>query len=229
MKIERIPGDGWLALLGGGEFSFGETEEADRAWLEHTAEGRVGFVPTASGSADYGRHFAEYLGEAFDRRAETVPIYRGRDTRRGKNLERLKSAAAIYLGGGVADRLLETLRETPAAEALHEGFTSGVTVVAIAAGAQALGQAARGLLGAEVLAGLGWLPGGAVETNFDPAHDRRLRRLMELPGVRWGLGLPSGSAVLLGPGGEVEVVGLVFGLDDAEGDLITLGDQSDDS
>ena len=26
--------NGWLALLGGGEFTFGETEEADRVWLE---------------------------------------------------------------------------------------------------------------------------------------------------------------------------------------------------
>ena len=41
---------GWLALLGGGEFTFGETEEADRAWLERCPAGPIGFLPAASGS-----------------------------------------------------------------------------------------------------------------------------------------------------------------------------------
>ena len=58
---------GWLALLGGGEFSFGETEEADQAWIEHTPPGPVGVIPAASGSNDYPRHFAAYLKEEFAR------------------------------------------------------------------------------------------------------------------------------------------------------------------
>lgn len=226
MKIERISGAGWLALLGGGELTFGETEEADRAWLAHTPEGTVGFLPTASGSDDYGRHFAAYLEEVFGRHAETIPVYRGRDVRRPRSLERIAGAAALYLGGGVADRLVEVLRGTPVAEALAARLASGGTVVAIAAAAQALGQVVRGLLGAEVLTGLEWLAGGAIETNFDPGHDRRLRKLMARPEVRWGLGIPAGSAVLLGPGGEVEVVGMAFGLESAEGELIALGGEN---
>jgi hypothetical protein len=35
---------GWLALLGGGEFSFGETLAADRAWLAKAAPGPIGFL-----------------------------------------------------------------------------------------------------------------------------------------------------------------------------------------
>jgi hypothetical protein len=42
---------------------------------------------------------------------------------------------------------------------------------------------------------------------------------MEWPGVEWGLGLPAGSAVLLGPEGEVKTIGMSFILTDAEGDL----------
>lgn len=61
--FERVEGDGWLALIGGGEFSFGETLAADQAWLAKTAPGPVGFLPTASGSADYPRHFTDYLDE----------------------------------------------------------------------------------------------------------------------------------------------------------------------
>ena len=46
-RSNRLDGDGWLALLGGGEFSFGETEEADAAWLAKAPEGPIGFLPAA--------------------------------------------------------------------------------------------------------------------------------------------------------------------------------------
>ena len=218
--IERISGSGWLALLGGGEFSFGETEEADRAWLAKTPPGPVGFLPAASDSQDYGRHFATYLGEVFGRQVETIPVYRRRDALRGKNAERIAAAAAVYLGGGVTDHLLDALPGTPAEEALRGKLGSGGVVVAIAAAAQAAGRAARSLLSpGTLLDGLGWLPDAAVEPNFDPGHDRRLRQLMKAPGVRRGLGIPAGSAVLLGPDGAVEQVGALFTLGDADDDL----------
>lgn len=218
MPLRRIAGKGWLVLVGGGEFSFGETLEADRAWVERAPEGPVGFLPTASGSTDYGEHFAAYLSESFGRQVETVPVYRPRDARRGKNLERIGRCAAAYLGGGVTDHLLETLSGSPAAEALGARLAAGGVVTAIAAAAQACGMLARSLFGGESIPGLGWLPGGVVEPNFNPAHDRRLRQLMAEPGIEWGLGLPAGSAVLLGPDGLVERVGTSFLLEDAEGD-----------
>jgi cyanophycinase-like exopeptidase len=217
--FERCPGEGWLALLGGGEFSFGQTLAADRAWLARCGPGVVGFVPAASGSNDYPRHFAAYLMQTFGREVETVPIYRARDARRGRNAERLREVAAVYLGGGVTDHLVETLAGSPAAEALAGRLAGGGMVVAIAAAAQAAGAAARSIAPGQTLPGFGWLPAGVVEPNFDPAHDRRLRRLLQLPGVRWGLGLPSGSAVLLGPRDACEVVGTVFRLAGPDADL----------
>lgn len=219
MRLSRIPGAGWIVLIGGGEFSFGETEAVDRAWLEKAPEGAIGFLPAASGSTEYGGHFATYMKEAFDREVETIPVYRARDARRGKNSERIAAAAAVYLGGGVPEHLLDALRETPALSALEEKLTGGGAVVAIAAAAQSLGEVARGLLGAGMLPGLGWLPGGVVEPNFDPAHDRRLRQMLESPGADWGLGLPAGSALLLGPEGEAEIVGTIFAMAGAAGDL----------
>ena len=206
-------------MIGGGEFSFGETATADEAWLDKTPPGAIGFLPAASGSTDYGTHFATYLKESFDRDAETVPIYRPRDARRVKNSRRVASASAIYIGGGVSDHLLEALRETPALEALGEKLAAGGCIVAIAAAAQALGQVSRRLVGGGKAAGLGWLPGGVVEPNFHPSHDRRLRELLAHPESRWGLGLPAGSAVLLGPAGEIEIIGTVFCMTAADGDL----------
>jgi cyanophycinase-like exopeptidase len=175
-------------------------------------------VPTASGSVDYGIHFTSYLEEYFEREVEVIPIYRERDARRARNLERLRSAAAVYLGAGVADTFLDTWAGSSAAEAIEERLAEGGLVVAIAAAAQALGQAARSLTGGEMLAGLGWLDGAAVETNFSPAHDRRARSLAAVSGVHRVVGLPPGSALLVGPGGAREVVGTIFELEDPEGE-----------
>ena len=222
MTIRRLPGSGWLVLLGGGEFSFGETLEADRAWIGKAPPGPVGFLPAASASADYGRHFATYIGQSFQREVRVIPIYRHRDARRAKNLRRIEETAAIYLGGGVSDQLVDTLAESPAAESLAQKLAAGGVVVAIAAAAQALGLYARSIDGGRTVPGLGWLPGGVVEPNFHPAHDRRLRQLLEAPGVEWGLGLPAGAAVLLGPEGAIERVGTSMVLEDAGGDLRVL-------
>ncbi|HEX9670241.1 MAG TPA: Type 1 glutamine amidotransferase-like domain-containing protein [Thermoanaerobaculia bacterium] len=217
--IRRLEGAGWLALLGGGEFSFGETLDADRAWLAKAPPGPIGFVPAASGSADYGVHLAEYFEGSFGRAVETIPIYRPRDARRGRNAERIAAVAAVYLGGGVTDHLLEALAGSPAAEALAGKLRDGGVVAAIAAAAQCAGRVARSIFGGGTVPGLGWLPDAAVEPNFDPGHDRRLRKLMAAPGVEVGLGIPAGAALLLGPEGAVEVAGTAFRLRGADGDL----------
>lgn len=223
MALERLPGKGWLALIGGGEFSFGETLEADRAWLERSGQGAIGFLPTASGSADYGSNFSRYLAESFSREVEIIPVYRQRDARREKNRQRIIAAPAVYLGGGLADQMLETLCGSPAAEGLEQLIDNGGVVVAIAAAAQALGSVVRGLEG-KLLTGMGWLLGGVVETNFDPAHDRRFRRLLQHPDVSWGVGIPSGAALLLGPEREIEVVGASFLLESEDGEFTILGE-----
>lgn len=219
MIFQRPPGDGWLVLIGGGEFTFGETLEADQGWVEKLPPGALGFLPVASGSTEYCDHFATYMAEDLEREVKVVPIYRRRDARRAKNIERIEAVSGVYLGGGVTDFILEAMRETPGEEALRRKLADGGAVIAIAAAAQALGLAARSLMTRGSVDGLGWLPNGVVEPNFDPAFDRRLRELMDWPGVEWGIGLPAGSAVLLGPEGEVETIGMSFVLTDAEGDL----------
>lgn len=215
---------GWLALLGGGEFTFGETEEVDRAWLERCPAGPIGFVPAASGSIDYGKHFTAYMKEAFDREVEIVPIYRDRDARRGRNCERIRDCAAVYLGGGVADQLLEALAGSPAAEALRAKLEEGGVVVAIAAAAQACGAEVRSVLGARSIPGLGLVPGAVIEANFDPGHDRRLRKLLEGANGNVGLGIPAEAALLLGPEGTFEAIGTVFRISGPEADLEPLVD-----
>jgi cyanophycinase-like exopeptidase len=218
----RLTGEGRLALVGGGEFSFGETLEADRLWLEASPAGTVGFLPTASGSDDYGRHFGAYLAEAFGRDAVTVPVYRLRDARREKNADRIRECAAIYIGGGSAEQLVETIAETAALAALEDLVTRGGTVVAVAAAAQAAGMWLRSLGGGDARPAFGWLGGTVVEPNFLPTHDRRLRELMQQPGVERGIGLPAGSCLLLPAAGDVDLLGSAFALEEVDGDLKVL-------
>ena len=97
-------------------------------------------------------------------------------------------------------------------------------VVAIAAAAQAAGQVARSIAPGKTVPGLGWLPEGVVEPNFDPEHDRRLRKMLAVPGVTWGLGIPAESAVLFGPDGTMEVVGTAFRVVGLDGTLEVLGE-----
>lgn len=217
--MKRLPGSGWLVLIGGGEFSFGETLAADRSWLAKAEQGPIGFLPTASGSADYFAHFAGYVAEGFDRQVEMIPVYRQRDSRRMKNADRVENCGSVYIGGGVVDNLLSTLEDSPVLEALGRKLGTGGVVVAIAAAAQACGQHARSLTGRDILPGFGWLPGGVVEPNFDPAHDRRLRQSMSQSGAAWGLGIAAASAVLFGPDQQIEFVGTSFLLEGPDGDF----------
>ncbi len=162
----------------------------------------------------------------FEREVETIPIYRDRDGRRGRNCERIRDCAAVYLGGGVPDHLLDAILGSPAQQALLAKLESGGVVVAIAAAAQCCGAAARSVFGGRFLAAFALAPTLGIETNFDPGHDRRLRQLLGEAGVERGVGLASGSALLLGPAGSFEAVGGVFTLAAADADLVPLTGES---
>ena len=222
----QLAGTGRLALIGGGEFSFGETADADRLWTGLADAGRVGFLPTASGSADYGQHFASYLGEGCDREVETIPVYRPRDARRQRNVDRIAACAAVYIGGGIGDEMVGTLRDSSALEAIEERLRSGGTIVMIAAAAQAAGSSMRSLAGRDVVAGFGWVEAAAIEANFLPTHDRRLRGLMQQPGIRIGLGLPAGSCLVVSGDGRTELHGPAFVLEGHDADLKMLDARS---
>jgi cyanophycinase-like exopeptidase len=199
-----------LLLIGGGEFSFGETRELDQMLLSRMPSDRrtVAFLPTASGSAEYATHFGNYL-RSLDPTVDVVnvPIYRGRDSRRQKSLNTILAAGAVYLGGGVASTLLGTVRASAAEIALREAAASGAVIAAIGASAAAFGIAALDARGNSSVEGFGWLEGAAIETGFDPQNDVGLRRLMSLPDVELGLGLPTRTGLWIAADGSTEIVG----------------------
>lgn len=200
-----------LVLIGGGEFSFGETREIDEFLLSRLLPSKrgVAFLPTASGSAEYAGHFGTYL-QTIDPSIVTtnVPVYRVRDGRRGKNAAAVEAAGLIYLGGGVTNSLLATLPASPVEEAMRRAAAAGSVIAAIGAAASSFGSYAADMRGTTpALPALGWLPGTVIDTAFDPSRSEELRRLMSLPDVRLGIGIPTRTALAIGRGGETEIVG----------------------
>ncbi|HVT03008.1 MAG TPA: Type 1 glutamine amidotransferase-like domain-containing protein [Thermoanaerobaculia bacterium] len=211
LQLDRAETNGWVVLIGGGEFSFGETEEIDRFLLERLPADRrtIAFLPTASGSSEYAGHFAKYIsGLAPDVRVVSVPIYRIRDARRGKNLDLLTSAGMVYIGGGVTNRLLAATNQEPFTAALKMALRGGSIVAGIGAGAAALGVVARDMeTEHRSIPALGIVFGAAVESGFDPAQDSMLRRLMSLPNVTVGVGIPRSCALAIDGSGAASVLG----------------------
>ncbi|HET7710365.1 MAG TPA: Type 1 glutamine amidotransferase-like domain-containing protein [Thermoanaerobaculia bacterium] len=200
-----------LVLIGGGEFSFGETRAIDEMLIARMPKDRrtIAFLPTASGSAEYATHIGNYF-RSIDPTVNTinVPIYRGRDSRRQRNLDQILSAGMIYLGGGVTNNLLATIRESPADLALRDAAANGAVVAAIGAAASSFGTYARDMArSGGALPALGWLEATAVDTAFRPEDDVPLRRLMSIPEIELGLGIPAGAALAVSGGGRTEIVG----------------------
>ena len=200
-----------LVLIGGGEFSFGETTEIDRLLLRKMPADRrtIAFLPTASGSAEYAAHIGKYFHE-LDPSVEVVnvPVYRGRDARRQKSLNTILSAGMIYLGGGVTNNLLATIRESPTDIAMRDAAANGAVIAAIGAAASCFGTHARDMRGGiGALPSLGWLTNTAVDAGFDSSNDVTLRRLMSLPDVELGLGIPAKTAVVVNADGSGEIAG----------------------
>jgi cyanophycinase-like exopeptidase len=198
-----------LVLIGGGEFSFGETRAIDEFLLARMPRDRrtIAFLPTASGSPEYATHIGAYF-QTIDPTVTTinVPIYRGRDNRRQKNLDMILAAGMIYLGGGVTNQLLATLRGSPAEIAIRDAAQNGAVIAAIGAAASSFGAHVRSTSGG-ALDGLGWLSRTAIDTGFDAADDVPLRRLMSLPDVDTGIGIPPRAALAISDGGVTDIIG----------------------
>jgi len=211
LSVEPATAFSLLVLIGGGEFSFGETREIDERLIREIPAGRrtIAFLPTASGSAEYATHIGNYF-RSLDPELQTinVPVYRHRDARRQKNLNLISSAGMVYLGGGVTNNLLETLRESPAELALRDAGANGAVIAAIGAAASCFGLHARNMHGSgSALPALAWLADTVIDTAFDPADDTMLRRLMSTPGTQLGIGIPPGTALAIRGDGSTEVIG----------------------
>ncbi|MFW6136139.1 MAG: Type 1 glutamine amidotransferase-like domain-containing protein [Chloroflexota bacterium] len=204
-------GRGWLVLGGGGSWRAGETGEVDAAALGWADLDRpVALVPTAGMATPEAEALLEYYADLGGPQGYVVPIYDAAGAQTGENVDLLEEAGLIYVADGPdVLGLVRAFRGSPALEAMARTFEAGAVVVGMGAGAAAFGAWIEDPGdGAGAEPGLGWLSGVVVAPRFEGAEEaHRLRHLLDLEPNCLGLGVPQGTALALGPGGEVENVG----------------------
>lgn len=207
-------GAGWLVLAGGGTWQKGETGAIDAAALGWASSDQpIAILLTGGGSTAEGEALLDYYADLGGPSGDVVPIFDAASARQTGNCQLLREAGLIHIGDGPdVLRLVRSLSESPALEALAHAFEAGAVVVGMGIGATALGAwVASGVDAgdvAEAEPGWGWLPGAIVEPHFlGTKVATRLRRLLHIHPNSLGLGVPDGLALALGPEGQVETIG----------------------
>jgi cyanophycinase len=152
---------GWIALHGGGEFQRG-SEIGDRRLVVAAggADARVIIVPTAA-AREYPEVAARYGVEWFKQigaRAEAAMAVDGRSANDSAIVATIESATLIYLPGGDPVLLIETLRGSPAWQAIAKAHERGIPIGGASAGAMALGARAWNPHTGGLIDGLGLVP-----------------------------------------------------------------------
>jgi hypothetical protein len=189
-------GAGWLVMCGGGDFASGETGEVEAEALTRVQPGDpIAYIWAAGDVETADKHLAE-LDDLGGPTGYLVDILtEDDDTLR----QQLSAAGLIVIGDGPNLKALRSGLLGAALEAIGEAFERGAVILG-------MGQSAA-LLGSwlENLEGIAWVEGAIIVTNYErsdqPAHLRQL--LLNHPKA-YGLGIGSGSALALGPNGEVE-------------------------
>ena len=202
-------GRGWLVLVGGGTLD--ETADIARAAIEAMSdESPAVFVPTASAMPEAGRdegaRVVAQIEEMGGPAGYVAPIFTRTDATDPKNTRRLMNAGLVYLGDGLAQRLVEMLADTPTFDALAAAYRAGAVIVAAGQAASALGAWCLSARDVGLLRGWGWLPDAIVCPAFGDATAPALRAALKSRLECLGLGIPRGVALALGPENQVRTL-----------------------
>jgi cyanophycinase len=216
LMTNASPTAGTVALVGSGEF-LPPIQSLDQKLLAHLQgkTPRVAVLPTASApdGGDVPERWAKMGIEHFTRlgaQVEAVMLLTRADAQKAEVVERIAQANFVYFSGGKPRYLLETLRETPAWEAVLEIYHSGGVVAGCSAGAMAMGSALFDLPRFwQALPALGLAPGLLVIPHFDEFPGARLSPLLQgkqegtIVGVEGSTGLigHAGAWTVYGKGG----------------------------
>jgi cyanophycinase-like exopeptidase len=202
-------GSGWLVLSGGGDWRQGETGDVDAAVLGWADLASPIVVLAAGGSPiPEAEAFLDYYVELGGPTGSVVAIESPSDAADAENCNGIREAGLVVVPDAPdLLKLVKTMREQPALEAMEQAFSSGAALVGIGAGAAAFGAwIAAGKQAAQ--AGWAWLENTVVEPGFEGSESaRRLRAILGEHQGFLGLGVPRGGALGLGPAAEVVTVG----------------------
>lgn len=128
---------GHILLIGGGEISKGETKIIDDKLKSLAPAGsKLLFFPTAAGDSEgYIQTIEQVFGDVF--RVVPVTEAQGRDYA----IEELRTARAVYLGGGRTELLLDLFEKWKLKDDLKQLLDRGGVIAGMSAGAQALSTA----------------------------------------------------------------------------------------
>jgi cyanophycinase len=136
---------GALALVGSGEY-LPQMAEVDQFLLETVggpAGARVVVIPTASGLEPGMPERWNSMGVAHFRalgaEVTPVPLIARADAEDARVVELLRGADMYYFSGGSPEHVIESLRGTPAWEAVRAGYLAGAVLAGCSAGAMMLG------------------------------------------------------------------------------------------
>lgn len=211
--LQWLDGEGWLVLLGGGDWRQGETDLVAAQLLSVANLDRPMIVLTAEGSRAEAEQILDHYtqlggpgGEAFAL-AELTRMQLGTE----QFLTLIREAGILYLGGEQGLPLVNNLHNSQALRYIVEGYSTyqGLTLIGAGAGAAALG---RWVFTPEPphqqAMGLGFVMNAVVVPHFrGTEHSPILRALPQIGEHILGLGVPDSTALALGPQGQVEMWG----------------------
>lgn len=203
---------GTIALVGSGEF-LPPIQSLDQKLLAHIqGVPRVVVLPTASAPDGAGvperwarmgvAHF-EQLGAL----VEPVMLLKREDAENAEMVEQIARANFVYFSGGKPRYLLETLRDTPAWQAIGQVYRNGGVVAGCSAGAMVMGAALFDFPKFwQTLPALDLAPGLVIIPHFDEIPKVMLATLNHTNHATTVVGV-DGSTALVGRMGSWTVYG----------------------
>ncbi|GIU84474.1 MAG: hypothetical protein KatS3mg008_1249 [Acidimicrobiales bacterium] len=188
---------GWLALVGGEEWTDGCS--FDRDLLEAAEVRRVLVVPAAAAFENFRRLLerAERWFEALGAEMDVLEVFRREDAMDEKNAGKVSGAGLIYLCDGGSMHLRSVLKDSLVWKACLEAWRSGAVLAGSGAGADVLCDPMVDPRGGAFTVGLGLLHRLSVIPRFDSWSHEKIHRTVTLapPDVVLA-GIPNGTALI---------------------------------
>ena len=211
--LSWMDGEGWLILAGGGDWQEGETDQVDMQLLSIANLDRPMVILMADGTRNQADAILEHYTELGGPGGEAYSLATmNRDQLQTPHLlSMIAEAGILCLGGQNPLPLVQNLYNSPLLQQVILGYTTlqGLIMFGLDAGAAALAKWAFGPPPQYLQAmGLGWLDNAVVVPRFVRTEDSLiLRQLPKVAPDVLGLGIPGGTALALGPYGQVETWG----------------------
>ena len=193
--------------MGGGEWQPGC--ECDAELLER-AGGEVLIVPTAAAYEHPERAvaLAEQWFSKLGGRARELPVLGRSDAQDQANVDVVRSARFIYLGGGSPLHLRSVMKSSPVWDAIRETWKAGAVLAGSSAGAMVLGDPMVDPRGGAYTLGLGVIPQVAVVPHYGSWSKEKFGRTVKLAsGGVVVAGIEERTGLIREPDGTWRVVG----------------------